>query len=200
MRYTNFIPILSLLSLIHANNIIFYEINTCNSGDYGGCYNVGENVCCYTNREGEAAAISISKGPLDFATMWSGGGCTTQQCSAGGSGTFCCIWNKTDELTGGLFVTLRSAAERANPQAAVNCTSQQAANVFGHALGDEGAWEINAENVQDEATFDQLYGEFKTVAKEEKVAWLQSHGATHKAQVHDGPVTLGYAGGVNLDA
>lgn len=80
MRFASFTLVTGLLSIAQANNIIFYEINTCNSGDYGGCYNIGSGICCVTEAEDEAAAISISKGPLDFATMWSGGGCTTQQC------------------------------------------------------------------------------------------------------------------------
>ena len=78
MRSVNLALVTSLLSVAQANNIIFYEINTCNSGDYSGCYGIGSGVCCTTN--GEAAAISISKAPLDFATMWSGGGCSVQQC------------------------------------------------------------------------------------------------------------------------
>jgi len=178
-----------LLSIAKANDIIFYEINTCNSGAFSGCFGVSQNVCCYTVTEGEAAAISISKGPLDFATMWSGGGCSVQQCSAGGSGTFCCVWNLVDLLTGGLFVTLSS--KRDEPQPAVNCTERMEANVFGYLSDDGGAWQILADDVKD--AFAGLHEEFIAITSENKTEWLQAHGAVYRAQLHDGPVTTSSA-------
>lgn len=65
-------------------------------------------------------------------------------------------------------------------------------NVFGYASGtDAGAWEIRADDVKDNYTFAQLHEEFKTIASDEKLTWLQTHEATYKAQLHDGPVSLG---------
>lgn len=80
MRFGTFTLVANLLSIAQANRILFYETNTCSAGEYSGCYDVGSGTCCTTSAENEAAAISITKAPLDFATMWHGGGCTTQDC------------------------------------------------------------------------------------------------------------------------
>jgi hypothetical protein len=120
--------------------------------------------------------------------------------AAGGSGTFCCIWNYRETLTGGLFNTL-SGTKREDPQSEVHCTGTMETNVFGHAFGAEGVWEIRADDLANnftqshrtddvKETFAQLYGEFKTLASDERLGWLQNHGAVHTAQLHDGEVSL----------
>ncbi|KAK2839349.1 hypothetical protein FQN49_006226 [Arthroderma sp. PD_2] len=196
MRFTSLTLAAGLVALAQANDTIFYEINTCNSGSYSGCRGVSSGVCCVTKTEGEAAAISISKAPLDFATMWSGGGCKTMQCSAGGSGTFCCIWNQKDLLTGGLFNTLHKN-NRADPKSQAKCTSKMEANVIGYAADDGSAWEIHADNMSSALsqgkTFDQMNVEYHQLSSEEKVEWLKAHGATKKAKLHEEPLTIAHA-------
>ncbi|KAM5446306.1 hypothetical protein MaudCBS49596_006715 [Microsporum audouinii] len=74
-----------------------------------------------------------------------------------------------------------------------------ALNVFGYALEDGGAWEIRADNLKDSSvrkdTFAKMHKEFRAVAKDKNVAWLQAHRATHKAQLHAEQITTGYATG-----
>lgn len=213
MRCTIIALLSGLLSIAQANAIIFFEINTCNSGVYASCSNIGPGVYCAVRDEG-AAAIQISKGPLDFATMWSGGGCSIQQCvrvllivvsiiltvlllsnRALVVKDYFAVSGIIAILTGGLFNTL-GAPKQEDPQSAVNCTGKMDANVFGHASDVDGAWEIRAEHVKD--SFAGLYDEFKTVALDEKMEWLQTHGAVHRAQLHDGSVSLALAFPCNL--
>lgn len=68
------------------------------------------------------------------------------------------------------------------------------ANVFGHVSEADGAWEIRSDDLQNTFaqgdTFARLHEEFKMVASDEKIAWLQAHGAVHTAQLHDEQVNL----------
>lgn len=47
MQFGSDALVTGLLSTAQTNNIIFYEVNTCNSEDYGG-YNIGSGTCCVT--------------------------------------------------------------------------------------------------------------------------------------------------------
>lgn len=76
----------------------------------------------------------------------------------------------------------------------MNCTRKMEANVFGYSSETDGAWEIRADDLTNtftqEDTFGQLHKEFKKLASHEKIAWLQTHGAVHKAKLHDEEVSL----------
>lgn len=79
MRCTTIVLLSGFLSIAQANDITFYPSSVCDQGVYNGCYNFPPNSCCTGSPEG-ILAISISKGPYDFAIMYAGGGCKTEVC------------------------------------------------------------------------------------------------------------------------
>lgn len=79
MRCTKNFLLAGFLSIAQANDIIFYPNPACSEGNFNGCFNIDANACCAGSGT-DTFAISISKGPNDFATMFGGGGCTTPLC------------------------------------------------------------------------------------------------------------------------
>ena len=79
MRCAHVILLSGLLSVTLANDILFYDSNLGCDGSFSGCFNAAKNVCCPGSNTG-VKWMSISKGPYDFAVMYSGGGCTREFC------------------------------------------------------------------------------------------------------------------------
>lgn len=177
MRYTN--PILlsfsSLLALVSGNAIRFYSSQGSCSNGYSGCENLNANVCCVPNSA--RYSVSISKAPLDVAVGWfeeDDLNCGQSVCTAGGSGTLCCAGQSIPRYTGGSFYTIRNKMRR---DTAEKCTSTQAANVFGIAVGDGQYLQIGASEVKARTTFDALHATFQDLAPADAKAWLEENGA-----------------------
>lgn len=79
MHCTKIFLLSGLLSIVQANDIIFYPNPACSQGNFNGCFGIGANTCCFGSGT-DTFAISISKGSNDFATMFNGGGCTNPVC------------------------------------------------------------------------------------------------------------------------
>lgn len=79
MRWAYLILLSGLLSVTWANDILFYDSNIGCDGGFSGCFNAAKNVCCPGSNTG-VKYMSISKGPYDFAVMYTGGGCTKEFC------------------------------------------------------------------------------------------------------------------------
>lgn len=104
--------------------------------------------------------------------------------SAGGAGVYCCVVRGVS-LTGGIFNTISNREKREDVSS--NCTGSMEANVFGH-LSATGAWQIHKDVVGDR--FGQMQAEFMAVGQDQREAWLRANGAAHKAELHDGPVSI----------
>lgn len=79
----------------------------------------------------------------------------------------------------------------------VNCTKTMQTNVFGYTSEKHGTWAIRTDHLQaasavpQKDAFGHLHNKFAKVAAEDKIAWLQAHGAVYKPQLHGEEVGFG---------
>jgi hypothetical protein len=166
----------SLLALVSSNAIRFYTTKGSCGSAYSGCENIGANVCCTTSSA--KWSVSISKAPLDVAVGWfedNSLDCGESYCTAGGSGTLCCISSGVvPGYTGGSFYTISGKMRR---DTAEKCTTTQEANVFGVAVADGQFLQISHAEVKGKSTFDALHAAFQEVAEGDAKTWLEKNGA-----------------------
>jgi hypothetical protein len=171
------------------NKILFFDEAGCDSVSSSGCQNIGEATCCFS--KGGGKAVSISKGPLDVAIGWfedfsADNLCGVSTCTAGGSGTICCVADLA-EYTGGSFYTIRSDMSSASAEQQ-KCTSSQEPNIFGVVLSDGQHLMIGHDEAKARsASFAELHEAFKKVPPADAEAWLLQNGATLSA--NDSPIT-----------
>jgi hypothetical protein len=176
----------SLLAVGTANQIRFYSRNGCDLNDpFRGCDNIGPNTCCKATTL--VYATSISKSPIDIAMAFSSDddeGCGYVTCSDGREGILCCYTarGQLPAYTGAAFYTInkkRSGAAIATEQQ--KCTGTMEPNFFGIGEFQIKQAEIVARGESSE-TFTELMEAFDAVPDEEKVEWLQQHGAVAKSE------------------
>jgi hypothetical protein len=97
------LPSLLLLvqtSSVYAVDIEFFNENGCSRTVADGCYSIGANICCVFNGAGPGVAVTnLLEG--ETATIYTGGGCTTEVTSIVGPNSECflnqafsgAIWN-----------------------------------------------------------------------------------------------------------